>query len=36
MEWIRQKPQTKASQHGPQRVQQWREERLSERKKSPN
>lgn len=36
MELTRQKPQTKARQQDPQRVQQWREERLPELKKSPN
>lgn len=36
MEWTRQKPQPKARQQNSQRVQQWREERLSELKKSPD
>lgn len=34
--WTRQKPQAKARQQDPQCVQQWREERLPELKKSPN
>ncbi|WP_232540928.1 winged helix-turn-helix domain-containing protein [Spirosoma endbachense] len=34
LEWTRQKPQPKARQQNPQRVQQWRDERLPELKKS--
>jgi transposase len=34
--WTRQKPQPKARQQDPRRVQQWRDERLPELKKSPN
>ncbi|MFD2574686.1 winged helix-turn-helix domain-containing protein [Spirosoma soli] len=34
--WTRQKPQTKARQQNPERVEQWRSERLPELKKSPN
>lgn len=34
--WSRQKPQRKARQQNQQRVQQWRDERLPELKKSPN
>jgi len=34
--WSRQKPQAKARQQDPGRVQQWRHERLPELKKSPN
>lgn len=36
MAWSRQKPQAKARQQDPMRVQQWRQERLPELKKSPN
>lgn len=36
LEWSRQKPQPKARQQDTQRVQQWRNERLAELKKSPN
>lgn len=35
LEWTRQKPQPKARQQNPQRVEQWRDERLLELKKSP-
>ena len=35
-EWSRQKPQPKARQQNPQRVQQWQQERLPELKKSPD
>ncbi|WP_394366425.1 helix-turn-helix domain-containing protein [Spirosoma utsteinense] len=34
--WSRQKPQPKARQQDPGRVQQWRDERLPELKKSPD
>jgi len=34
--WSRQKPQPKARQQNPGRVQQWRNDRLPELKKSPN
>ena len=34
--WTRQKPQPKARQQDPQRVEQWRDERLPELKKSPD
>ncbi|MFD2935464.1 helix-turn-helix domain-containing protein [Spirosoma flavum] len=34
--WTRQKPQPNARQQDPQRVKQWREERLPELKKSSN
>ena len=34
LEWTRQKPQPKARQQDPQQVQQWRDERLPELKKS--
>ncbi|GAB3264856.1 hypothetical protein GCM10027347_32230 [Larkinella harenae] len=34
VEWTRQKPQPKARQQNPQRVEQWRNERLPELKKS--
>ena len=36
VEWTRQKPQAKARQQDPQRVQHWRAEHLPELKKSPN
>ena len=36
VEWTRQKPQRKARQQNQQRVEQWRDERLPELKKSPN
>lgn len=36
VEWSRQKPQPKARQQNPQRVEQWRQEYLPELKKSPN
>ncbi|GAB4040145.1 winged helix-turn-helix domain-containing protein (plasmid) [Spirosoma sp. SC4-14] len=36
VEWSRQKPQPKARQQNPQRVEQWRAERLPELKKSPD
>ena len=36
VEWTRQKPQRKARQQNQQRVEQWREERLPELKKSPS
>ena len=34
--WTRQKPQRLARQQNPQRVEQWRQERLPDLKKSPN
>ena len=34
--WTRQKPQPKARQQDPERVQHWRQDRLPELKKSPN
>ncbi|MFC5410868.1 winged helix-turn-helix domain-containing protein [Larkinella bovis] len=34
VEWTRQKPQPKARQQNPERIKQWREERLPELKKS--
>lgn len=36
VEWSRQKPQPQARQQNPQRVEQWREERLPDLKKSPS
>lgn len=36
VEWTRQKPQPKARQQNPEQVQQWRDERLPELKKSPD
>lgn len=34
LEWTRQKPQLKARQQDPQRIEQWRDESLPELKKS--
>jgi len=36
VEWTRQRPQPKARQQDPKRVEQWRDERLADLKKSPN